>query len=87
MVTIYRNHFILCDIDSMSAEAPTASELLTAVNAAILALITKKIESYTIVDVTYHYNDLDKLRAMRKELQKECRTTSNTIRLADVSDA
>jgi len=63
----------------------TASELLAAVNAAILALITNKVESYEIEGVNYHYIDLDKLRIMRKELQAETRTTANTIRLADVS--
>jgi len=65
----------------------TASELLTAVNEAIRALSTNKVQSYEVEGVSYTYFDLDKLRTMRKELQAECRTTGGTIRLADVSDA
>jgi len=71
----------------MSVSDPTAAELLTAVNAAILALVTNKIKAYTINGVSYQYHQLPELKEMRKQLQLECRTAGNTIRLADVSEA
>ena len=69
----------------MSVEEPTAAELLVAVNAAILALITGKVKSYNIEGTGFTYNQLDELRDMRKQLQAECRPTSSTIRLGNVS--
>ena len=69
----------------MSTADPTAAEILTALNVAILALVTKKYSSMTIDGRTYTYIDIDKLRAWRKELRAETRTTSNTVRVADVS--
>ena len=65
----------------------TAAEILTAVNDAILALIQDKVSSISFNGRTYVYQDLDKLRAMRKELRKETRTVSNEIRVADISGA
>jgi len=69
----------------MSVEEPTAAELLVAVNAAILALITGKVKSYNIEGTGFTYNDLQELKDMRKQLQAECRPTGSTIRLGDVS--
>ena len=69
----------------MSVEDPTASELLTAVNAAILALVTNKAKSISVGERTFVYNDLNELRQMRKQLRTECGSTSGTIRLADIS--
>lgn len=71
----------------MSESDPTAAELLTATNAAILALITGRVSAYTINGSSYTYNDLPGLREMRTELQKECRTAGTSIRLADISEA
>ena len=69
----------------MSAENPTVAELLTAVNAAIYALVTRKVSSYTVDGVTYNYHDLKALRELRKELREQSRTSSGSIRLADIS--
>ena len=69
----------------MSAEDPTVAEMLTAVNAAIYALIIKKVASYTINGRSYVYRDLDELRLMRSELLKENRSASSMMRLADIS--
>jgi len=70
----------------VSAEDPTAAELLTALNVAILALIEGGASAITACNgQNYTYNDLDKLRLMRAELRKECRSSGATIRLGDVS--
>jgi len=73
------------DNGCMSASDPTVAELLTAVNAAIYALVIGKAKIITIGGRTYHYNNLDELRAMRTELKKEARIISGSIRLADIS--
>lgn len=67
----------------MSEAEPTIMEMLTAVNAAIYALLTRRIESYTVGGISYKYHDLDKLRAWRKELLAESRTSGSLVRLAD----
>lgn len=69
----------------VSIEDPTAAELLTAANAAILSLITGKAKSISIAGRSFEYNDLDALRQMRRELTRECREPNTTIRLGDVS--
>ena len=69
----------------MSSEDPTAAELLTAVNAAILALLTRRVKSYSIAGTSYTYHDVGELRTLRAELRKETRTAGSTIRVADVS--
>ncbi|HUW18258.1 MAG TPA: hypothetical protein VMW16_03065 [Sedimentisphaerales bacterium] len=69
----------------MSAENPTAAELLTAVNAAILDLVTGNVKSISINDRSFTYQNLNELRDMRKQLQMEVREPSSTIRLGDVS--
>jgi len=70
----------------MSTEDPTAAELLTAVNAAILDIVAKKFSSTTVNGQTYTRQDLGQLREMRKELKKEVRSGSNSsVRLADIS--
>ena len=64
----------------------TAAELLTAIDTAILEVIENGFSSLTAQNgQNYTTNDLDKLRAMRKELQIEVRSTGSTIRLGDVS--
>ena len=68
----------------MSEADPTAAELLTAVNVAISTLLTRRVKSYRVAGVEYTYSDLSELRAMRRDLQQECRTTGNQIRLADM---
>lgn len=67
----------------MSEAEPTLTELLTAVNAAIYALLSRRVESYTVGGTSYKYHDLDKLRAWRKELLAENRTSGSLKRLAD----
>ena len=72
----------------MSAEDPTASELLTACNAAIYSIVTNKAQSVSFQGRNYTYLDLADLRSMRDELQKEVRISNNSgssIRLADLS--
>jgi len=63
----------------------TAAELLTAVNTAILNLLTGAYQSQTIAGRSYTRHDLGQLREMRKELQKETRAAGSRIRLGDVS--
>lgn len=69
----------------MSAENPTATELLIAVNVAILDLIAGNVKSISINDRSFTYQNLDELRDMRKQLQREVHDPSSTIRLGDVS--
>lgn len=69
----------------MSITDPTSAELLTAVNAAILSLLSGKTKSYSIGDRTYVYRDISDLRELRKSLVAECRATGGTIRLGDIS--
>ena len=72
----------------MSAEDPTLAELLTAVDVAILNLLTNKISSYSLNGISYDYHNLDDLRRLRDELKKETAAGSaSSIRLADISDA
>ena len=66
----------------MSAENPTASELLVAVNAAIYAIVSGK-QSYQVGEASFTFADLGKLREMRKELMRSARTGS--VRLGDIS--
>ena len=73
------------DNSHMTAEDPTVAEMLTKVNAAIYAILTRAIESYTVHGITYTYSNLDQLRLMRNELKKEVNgTTRRRIMLADV---
>ncbi|UCE67560.1 MAG: hypothetical protein JSU85_05985 [Candidatus Zixiibacteriota bacterium] len=69
----------------MSEADPTAAELLTAVNAAILALVSGTVLSQTIGNRTYTKNDLDSLRQMRTELRRETTSRSGSMRVADVT--
>lgn len=74
----------------MSESDPTIAELLTAVNAAILSLVSRRVQKYRVGEIEYTYNDLDQLRQMRAELQKENAlanqtTTRPRILLADIS--
>lgn len=72
----------------MSTADPTAAELLTAVNAAILALVSAKFKSTTVNDRTYTRQDLPALREMRAELQTEVNATTTAEadnRLGDIS--
>jgi len=69
----------------MSVLDPTATELLTAVNAAILNLITDKFKSQSIGTRSYTRFDLDELREMRKQLQMEVREPGSVVRLGDIS--
>jgi hypothetical protein len=55
----------------VSAENPTAAELLAEVNKAILDLLTKRVHSYSLAGVQYTYSDLDQLRKLRSELASE----------------
>ncbi len=73
---------------SMSVEDPTLAELLTAVNAAILNLLTSKISSYSLNGIAYNYHNIDELKKLRGELRQEVAGQSgSTIRLADISNA
>jgi hypothetical protein len=69
----------------MSESDPTAAELLTAVNAAILNLIANKFKSQTIGGRSYTRFELDELREMRKQLQMEVREPGSVVRLGDIS--
>ena len=69
----------------MSESDPTVAELLTAVNAAIYDLLTKKYAVTTVNGRTYTRQDLGKLRELRKELKIEARTRTGSIRLGDIS--
>ena len=82
VVAPYLFYCISSDTDCMST---TASELLDAVNTAILDLITGSSVTITFEGRTYQKHDLDKLRLMRTELRKETRSSSCQIRLADIS--
>ena len=65
----------------------TATELLAAVDAAILALMTSKIAEYQIGEIKYRYHDLGVLREWRKELKAETRSAGSRIRLANMGGA
>jgi hypothetical protein len=62
----------------MSAEEPTAAELLAEVNKAILALVTKRVGRYRLGEIEYTYQTIGELRQLRTELQRELATTTNT---------
>lgn len=67
---------------------PTAAELLTAVNAAIYALVISGFKSTTVNNSTYTRQDLGELRQMRTELQEQVNASSNNagkVRLGDFS--
>lgn len=71
----------------MSESDPTDVELLTAVNAAILSLVTGKIKSYSIGDRSFTRYDLAELRTLRDVLKSNVAAVSrgsNIIRLADM---
>ena len=65
---------------------PTDAEMLTAVNAAIYALVISKFKSTTVNDRTYTRQDLGSLREMKKALEDVVNISANTagaIRLGD----
>jgi len=59
--------------------------MVTAIDAAILALITNKVASYDVEGTAYRYHDLDKLRAMHKHYAAIARSSGSRFRLADIS--
>ncbi len=63
----------------------SASTLLTAVDTAITALLSRKVASYSIDGVSFRYQDLDTLRRMRKDLLKQARSSRNIMRPVDYS--
>ena len=63
----------------------TATELLEAVNTAIYNLLSGKYASQTIAGRSYTVHDLNALRTMRKDLQKEVRAEGSRVRLGDIS--
>jgi len=65
----------------------TASEILSAIDTAILSLVQNKISSYELNGVRYEYNDLDKLRRLRKDFKAASRTTRSIMRPANISGA
>lgn len=69
----------------MSAEEPTAVELLTATNARIYSLLQSDFSSMSIGDQTAAYKRIDELKGFRRELMAEVRTASGTVRLGDIS--
>lgn len=69
----------------MSASDPTVAELLTAVNAAIYDLVTKKYKQTTVNNKVYTRQDLQALRQMRNDLKMEARSRTSSIRLVDIS--
>lgn len=69
----------------MSLTDPTAAELFTAVNAAILTLLANPAKSVSLNNRTYVYRDLEDLRNLRAELKTENASAdpSRRIRLGD----
>jgi len=63
----------------------SAATILAAIDAAIEALVTNKVSSYTVEDVTYDYNDLTKLRELRQYYSGLARTSGSRRRLGDIS--
>jgi len=74
----------------MSASDPTIAELLQQASAAIYALLTHRVASYTVGGISYTYQDLDKLRKLRADLLEESANDATTgtrrmIRLGDIA--
>ncbi len=70
----------------MSSDDPTAAELLTEVNKAILALLQRRVSSYKLHGTEYTYADLDQLRALRTELSRETAGVNRRrVLLGDIS--
>ena len=65
----------------------TAATLLTAVESAIEALLTRRVAEYQIGSVRYRYEDLATLRDFRRELKAETRAAGSRIRLANLGGA
>lgn len=49
----------------------TSAELLTEVDTAISALLSKQVQSYKVGEKEYTFVDLGELRRWRRELQRE----------------
>jgi len=62
-----------------------AADMVIAIDAAILALVGKKIKSYTVEDITYTYYDIKALRDLRAYYAGLARTAGSRNRLADIS--
>ncbi|HIJ70669.1 MAG TPA: peptidylprolyl isomerase [Planctomycetes bacterium] len=69
----------------MSAADPTRQEMLTAVNAAIYAILTGGYKSLSASERSLTKLGISELRDIRRELVRELRSTENTVSLGDVS--
>lgn len=63
----------------------TAAEMVTAIDQAIMALVSHRIQEYDVMGTRYRYQDLDALREVRKMYQQEANASSSSrVRLADI---
>ncbi len=58
---------------------------LAEVNAAISALVTRRVKEYELDGVHYTYNTLSELRLLKNDLLRQGRTSSNMMRPVDIS--
>ncbi len=58
---------------------------LAEVNAAISALVTKRVKAYSIDGVSFTYHDLSELRLLKNDLLRQGRTSRNMMRPVDIS--
>jgi len=63
----------------------TASVMVAAIDAALLALVTNRVASYDLNSVSYTYNDITKLKDLRKYYAGLSRSSGSRVRLADIS--
>lgn len=63
----------------------SVATMLAEVNAAISALVTRRVKEYELDGVHFTYQDLDSLRRLRCDLLKQGRGTRNIMRPADYS--
>ena len=72
----------------MSVTDPTAAEMLTACNVAIMGLISKQFKTTKVNDREYTLQDIAALRELRDNLKVEVNAATNNpggVRLGDFS--
>lgn len=58
---------------------------LAEVNAAISALVTRRVKEYELDGVHFTYSTLSELRLLKNDLLRQGRTSSNFMRPVDIS--
>jgi len=65
-----------------------AADMVSAIDTAILALVTNRIAAYNVSGVSYTYADLGKLRELRRYYAAlAARSAGRAVRVADVRGA